>query len=169
MNVSDATRNDTWHMILDLERQVRYYGKLADRHALRYRAIRYLLLLGIVVEGAIVYFLQGETVPLWTLGGLGAFILGFLTVFDATTNYAETSAALRTVSMLCDDMKAEAERLWRDIEAEQVDDPRAEERLSTLVDRWFRATQQINVATHNHDNKQAAKDAYKIVVERYAR
>ena len=168
MNVSDATRNDTWQMMLDLERQVRYYSKIADRYSLRYRAIRYLLLLGIVVEGAIVYFLQGETVLLWTLGGLGAFILGFLTVFDAATNYAETSAALRTVSMLCDDLKAEAERLWHDVEAGRVDDLKAEERLTTLVDRWFRATQRVNLETHNHDNSQAAKDAYKIVVERYA-
>ena len=111
MNVSDATRNDTWEMMLDLERQVRYYGKLADRYSLRYRVIRYLLLFGIVGEGAIVYFAQGETVVLWTLGGLGAFILGFLTIFDAATNYAETSAALRTVSMLCDDLKADTERL----------------------------------------------------------
>lgn len=67
MNVSDATRNETWQMMLDLERQVRYYSKIADRYSLRYRAIRYMLLFGIVVEGAIVYFLQGETLLLWTL------------------------------------------------------------------------------------------------------
>ena len=35
--VSDATRNDTWDMMLDLERQVRYYLRLADRYMLRYR------------------------------------------------------------------------------------------------------------------------------------
>lgn len=168
MRVSDHTRNDTWQMLLDLERQLRYYGKLADRYSIRYRAIRYLLLLGIVAEGAIVYFLQGQTTLLWTMGGLGAFILGFLTVFDAATNYAETSAILRTVSVLCDDLKTEAERLWRDIEAGRIDDQTAEARLNTLVERWARATQRINLETHDVDNRRAAKEAYKVVAERYA-
>ena len=168
MHVSDPTRNDTWQMLLDLERQVRYYGKLADRYSLRYRAIRYLLLLGIVAEGAIVYFFQVQTVLLWTFGGLGAFILGFLTVFDAATNYAQVSADLRTMSVLCDDLKTETERLWRDIEAARTDDLQAEQRFNTLVDRWIRATQRINLEIHDHDNKQAARDAYKTVVERYA-
>lgn len=71
--------------------------------------------------------------------------------------------------MLCDDLKAEAEQLWRDVEARRVDDLKAEERLTTLVNRWLRATQRVNMETHNHDNSQAAKDAYMVMVERYAR
>ena len=109
--VSEHTRNDTWELMLDLERQVRYYGSLADRYALRYRVIRYLLLLGIVAEGMIVYFTADHAALLWTLGGIGAFLLGFLTIFDAVTNYAEVSALLRVTSTLCDDLKAKTERL----------------------------------------------------------
>ena len=56
MTVSDLTRNDVWEMMLDLERQVRYYGTLADRYGLRYRTIRYLLLLGVLAEGGIFHF-----------------------------------------------------------------------------------------------------------------
>ena len=89
--VSDATRNDTWEMILDLERQVRYYGKLAGDYSMKYRTIRYFLLFGVLAEGAAVYFLSGQDpLLLWGTAGLGAFTLGFITVFDAVTNYAET-------------------------------------------------------------------------------
>ena len=71
--VSDPTRNDTWDMLLDLERQVRYYLKLGDRYMLRYRAVRYLLLFGILTEGTIIYFLAGtpSSSPLWAIPGAG--------------------------------------------------------------------------------------------------
>ena len=57
MRVSDATRSDTWEMLLDLERQVRYYLKLADRYMLWHRAFRIILLAGIIGQGTAAYFL----------------------------------------------------------------------------------------------------------------
>ena len=167
MAVSDVTRGDVWEMMLDLERQVRYYGTLADRFGLRYRVIRYLLLMGILAEGGVLYAFSSE--PLWLVlvgGGLG-LALGILTVFDAVTSYAETSAVLRTTSLLCDDIKVEVEGLWRDIEAYRVDDDRAEEMYSMLMDRWIRWTQRVTLELHHHDNVKAAKEAYKVVEARY--
>ena len=61
--VSDATRNDMWEMMLDLERQVRYYGRLAGNYSIRYRAIRHLLLFGVLAEGAAMYFPLGTEPP----------------------------------------------------------------------------------------------------------
>ena len=169
MAVSDVTRGDVWEMMLDLERQVRYYGTLADRFGLRYRVIRYLLLMGILAGGGILYAFSGE--PLWLVvvgGGLG-LALGILTVFDAVTSYAETSAVLHTTSLLCDDIKVEVEGIWRDIEAYRVDDDRAEELYSMLMDRWIRWTQRVTLELHRHDDVKAAKEAYKVVEARYVR
>ena len=57
--VSGITRDDTWELMLDLERELRYYSKLRDRYSKWYKVIRYLLLFGIVTEGMIIYFLAG--------------------------------------------------------------------------------------------------------------
>ena len=141
--VSDATRNDTWEMLLYLEHQVRCYGKPADRHSLRYRCIRYFLLFGIILEGAAVYFLATQPVLLWAVAGPGAAALGFATLLDASTNYAQTAATLRTTAMVCDDLKVEAEELWRDIEACRVQDEAAQERYNSILERWSRATQRV--------------------------
>ena len=169
MRVSDPTRNDAWGLMLDLERQVRYYGRLADRYSLRYIGIRYFLLLGVLGEGVVLYFLSGDALLLLVVGGLGALALGFVTLFDAATNYAMTSALLRTASLLCDELNVEAQRLWRDIEAFRVPDNLAEERCNQLMDRWSRATLRVSLEIHDHDNVRAALEAYEIVSGRYAR
>ena len=167
--VSEITRSDTWELMMDLERQVRYYGTLGDRYRLRYQVIRYLLLFGIVAEGLIVYFLAAHPPYMWALGGLVAFILGFITIFDASTNYSETSAVLRTTATDLDDLKSEAESLWRDIEAQRIGDAEAEERYRHIVDHWSRATRRITLETHDHANVKAAKEGYEAVANRYAR
>ena len=167
--VSDATRNDAWELLLDLERQTRYYGRLADRYSLRYRIIRYLLLLGVLAEGAAVYFLAGHPPLLWGVGGLGFLALGFITVFDAVTNYAETSARLRSASGLCDEIKIEGEALWRDIESHRLADAQAETRYRQIVNRWSLAAAGVGLETHDHDNVEAAKQAYEAISSRYAR
>ena len=169
MEVSDATRNDTWGLLLDLERQVRYYLRLADRYTLTYRTIRYGLLVGILLEAAVVYFSAGQPLLLWTIGGLGAALLGFATIFDAVTNYAETSSVLRLTAELCDEIKVEAERLWRDIESGRVEDADAEERYNGIVNRWSLATSRVKLEVHHPDNVKAAKEAYEVLASRYAK
>ena len=167
--VSGITRNDTWELMLDLEREFRYYSKLRDRYSTWYKVIRYILLFGIVAEGMIIYFLAGYPVFLWSIGGLGAFIIGFVTIFDASTSYAEISALLRTTADDIDDVKADTEHLWRDIEGDIIDHHEAERRYNEMVSRWTRSTRRLSLPTHERDNVQAAKESYSAVAERYAR
>ena len=167
-HVSDVTRRATWELMLDLERQFRYYGRLGDRYAVRHRAFSFLFLMGILVEGALIYFLSAVPIALWTFAGIGALILGYITIVDVSMNHAEKSAALRAVAADCDDLKSEAEQLWRDIESFRVDDHSAEDRYNRILDRWFRATRRITLETHHHDNVQAAEEACKALADRYA-
>ena len=161
--VSSVTRSSAWDLMLDLERQMRYYRKLGDRYQLRYRANRYILLFSILAEGAIIFFLAEHPPYLWTLGGLVGFIIGFVigfvTIFDASTNYAETSAQLRSTRLCLDDLLMDAESLWRDIEAQRIGDDDAEKIYKTIVKQWARATRVITVETHGPDNSQAARES----------
>ena len=167
--VSDITRNDTWELMLDLEREFRYYSILRDRYSTWYKVIRYLLLFGIVAEGMVIYFLTGHPIWLWSIGGLGVFLIGFVTIFDASTNYADISALLRATTDDIDDVKTDTEHLWRDIEGDIVNHHEAERRYNELVSRWTRSTRRLSLSTHDRDNVQAAKESYRAVAERYAR
>ena len=68
--------------------------KLAGRHMLRRRAVRFPLLSGTIAEGAAVYFPSAAPpIVLWTAAGSGAVILALTTVFDAVTNSAQRTAS----------------------------------------------------------------------------
>ena len=75
---------------------------------------------------------------------------------------------LRTTSLLCDDLKVDVVRLWRDVEAYRVDDDGAEEVYSRLMEQWIRWTRRAPAELHHHDNVRAAKEAYEVVAARYA-
>ena len=132
MKVSNPVRNDTWNMLLDLERQTRYYGRLADRYSRWRRVIRYLLLFGLVAEATVVLLLLRKPRHALGPGGAGALMLGSLTVFDASTDYGRLAAELRMASLLCEELNVDAARLWRDIEVGRIDDPQAETRYNSL-------------------------------------
>ena len=53
-------------------------------------------------------------------------------------------------------------------ESYQLDDAAAEARYEGIMARWSRATQRVGLALHNHDNVEAAKEAYETVSNRYA-
>ena len=170
MRVSDPTRSDIWEMLLDLERQVRYYLRLADRYMLWYRTLRFVILFLIVAEGAVLYFLYPAPKQwLWAVAGIVPFILGVLTVGDILTDYGARSSSLRAVHLVLDDLKAEAEALWRDIEAGRTDDQEAEKRYSAIMDRWSKAIRMATVEVNDSDNLAAAKEANEIVTGRYVR
>ena len=170
MRVSDSTRGNTWEMMLDLERQVRYYLTLSDRYTLRYRALRYFTLFGTLGLGAAVYFLsRGSPQLLWSVAGVIAFALGFMNLFDAVTSYAERAAGLRVVHLMCSDLKTEAEQLWRDIEADRVQDEEAEKRYMAIMERWHRATLMTGEKVHQRDNVRAAQEANEVMAGRHAR
>ena len=167
--VYDVTRQDTWDIMVELDQQVRYYLRLADRHMLRYRSIRLLLLFGILAEGAAVYFLaEAPPALLWGIAGTGAFLIGLVTMFDPYTNYAERAANLRAAHLMCDDLKIDAERLWRDIEADRIQDQEAGDRYSEITKQRQRAVSMAGTHSHRRDNLRSAKEASRAITARYA-
>lgn len=167
IRTADTTRSEVWQAMVDLEQQVRYYGRLADQCARRYRTIRYGLLLGVLTEGAFLWVLQGQPVLAWTMGGAGAAGLAILTIVDAVTNYAEAAATLRCAQWDCDELKTEAKRLWRDIETKRVDQHHAEDKLTEIADRKRRATRRVTMKTDHRMSRKAAQEADQMMKERY--
>ena len=167
MTVSDATRDEAWVLLCDLERNVRYFGTLGDRYRVLYRSIRYFLLLGVLSEGFAVYLFSVYPVAGWGLGVLLALLLAGLTVFDSVTNYAESSAEFRSAALMCGDIQVEASRLWRDIESSRLADGDAEERLGQIIHRWSSAARMVSLELHPSDNRKAAIEASKVISDRY--
>ena len=49
--VSDVARKDVWELLVNLERNVRYYSLIGDRHGLNYRLIRLASFLAYSLKG----------------------------------------------------------------------------------------------------------------------
>lgn len=165
--VNDLTRNAVWGTLTGLQRNVRYYTALADRYRSFYRAIRFLILFGIVLEGAILFIATTNPWLFWAGGALGLG-LAALTVWDVISDYAENSAVLRITAFTCDDLILETEALWRQIDSGRIETSEAEALHLSIVRRWASATQRVTTATHNSLNESTTEDAYQAMVNQHA-
>ena len=165
--VSDQTRIAVWHALCDLERNVRYYGALADRFQKRQRWLRFAILTSVAAEAGVVYLAMTNPWASYIVVALGALVVA-LTVWDALSNYPENAAILRVTGFICNDLSRETEALWRSIEAYGITTQDAEARLQSLLDRWAKATQQVRTETDHRLNRQTTADANKEIANRYA-
>ena len=167
VHVSDALRQDTWHMIFDLERQVRYCLTLADRYRKFHMAMRFWLLTGILGEAAIIYFSAGHPVLFWPLTAGGLLVLAGIAIFEADANFAGTAAELRTAARPIDHLKTQAESLWQDIESYRIEDQDARQKFEDIIQCWSQAIQHVNIPIHHQDNRKAAQEAQAVMAARY--
>lgn len=165
--VSDQTRIAVWHVLCDLEWNMRYYGALAARYRRRYRALRFVILIGLLGEAATFY--AATTNPwLFYFGAAFGILLAGLTVWDAMSDYPGDAAILRATTFVCDGLMQETAALWRGIESYRITTPDAEARLQSIMERWTRATQQVRPDVDHQLNRQSASDANQEIVNRYA-
>ena len=165
--VADQTRNAVWNALCDLEWNWRYYDAMADKYRRRYLALRFTVLAGVLVELVIVYFAMADPWVFYTGVALGA-LLTALTIWDAFFGYAQDAATLRVTAHLCDDLKLETEALWRSIEAYRIAPQDAEAGLHSILERWGKATQRVQLGTDSRLNRQASAAANNDIVSRYA-
>ena len=165
--VSDQTRGAVWGALYDLERNARYYAAMADRHKFRHRVLRFAILAGALSEAGILY---AATVHGWLFyaGAAGGLLLAALTIWDAVSDYAEHAAVLRITALVCDDLKQEAEALWRSVEDYRVSPRDAEGALASIIARWSAATQRVQTRTNDQLNRQTSLDARQYMTDRYA-
>ena len=165
--VSDQTRIAVWHALCDLERNVRYYGALADRFQKRQRWLRFAILTSILVEAGVVYFAMTNPWASYLAVALGALVVA-LTVWDALSDYPGDAATLRVTGFICNDLNGEMEVLWRRIETYTIAPADAEAQLQSIMDQWGRATQQVRAAVDHRLNRQTTVAANQDMANRYA-
>ena len=165
--VSDVARKEVWELLVNLERNVRYYSLIGDRHGLNYRLIRFGVLAGILFEGLVLYYAANGNQTWWGVGGVVAFALALLTVFDVVTSYADSAANLKFTAIMCDDLKSEVEQLWTQIETGRIGTLRLEEQYNSIVERWSRATHRVTLSLQPLHNHNTTVEAVKVLRNRY--
>jgi hypothetical protein len=129
--------------------------------------LRFSILIGVLVDGALFYTGVTHT-PAFYAGVFVGVLLGIGTIWDAMSNYAESTAVARLTAYACDDLYREVERLWREIDANTISNDDAEAKHSSLTDRWARVTERINPEAERLIRKKTADDSYESVESRYA-
>ena len=165
--VSDITRKAVWDTLCDLEWHLRYFGTIAVRRRRAHLIVRFALLMGIAVEGGILY--GGTLYPsLFYVGIVGGLVLAGLTVWDALTNYAGDTEVCRMVASMCRLLQREADTLWRGIETERIYEAEVEATLVSIHSRWDWMTQQAPLDVNHSLNLASAETAYEEIINRYA-
>ena len=165
--VTDQTRSAAWNTLCDLEWNWRYYDAMADKYRRRYRALRFTILAGVLVELVVIYFAMAAPWVFFVGVALG-LLLAALTIWDAFSDHAQDAATLRLTAHLCDDLKLETEALWRNIEAYRIAHQDAEAGLHSIMERWAKATQRVPLGIDSRLNLQTSAAANKDIVSRYA-
>ena len=168
--ITEQTRNAVWGTLCDLEWNRRYYAAMADKYRRNHLAVRFTIVFGLVVEGAILYFATRNDGSdwLWGLGlSLGLF-LAFITILDALSDYAQNAANLQTAEFTCDSLLQEIEELWRAVEAHQLTADDAEATLQSIKRRWAASTERARIRTDKRINNKTYDEANEDIKNRYA-
>ena len=165
-SANSLTRKAVWDALCDLEWHIRYCSALADRNHSRHRYIRVAILVGVMSEGILLY---GGTLSPWLFipGAVVALALACLTIWDATSDYANDAAVLRMVVILCQRLRSETESLWREVEQVRRTNDQVEMALANIYGQWAVVTQAIPLGTNEKLNRQTAEAADKEMQLRY--
>ena len=167
LTVGSQTRTAAYDLVIDLEWNLRYYTAKADSLQRWAFGMRFTILAGVVIEGAIAYPMSQTTWGWLVLVGLGA-VLGGLAVWDALNHYARDSGILKLTALACDELKTEAQRLLRAIDTGRIETEEAESMIESIYHRWGKATDKVLSAFDNRLSERCESEAIKVMENRYA-
>ena len=161
-----STRRVVWNGLLDVSRQVRYYGELADRFSERNQRMLYgLISVGgleavlVVAEAAdgilILVSLSVATIAAWAVAG----------------DYAKKAAVLHGISLECSYLEIEWAGLWERIDGADYSDDSALARNQRLQERLNAATSRafpVGIRLDAQLNKEVWAETCKVLEQQYA-
>ena len=109
--VTNQTRNTVWISLFHIERLVRYYETLADRHSRKQAVLRIILLLAAL--SGIATFL--DLLPPMLQVAMSAMLAACVAA-DYVLRYAEKAATLHAISRECSRLATDGKALWSDME-----------------------------------------------------
>ena len=160
-----------WQTLLDAARFERYYGIRAEVHRRNHRILRFVLLFSAV--GGVVRFLgifpPDIANPVAEVAGI--FIIAIV-IWDFMEDYGKKAVILHSISIECAEYELRLRSLWMSLNSgEDVAEPAIRAELRTIEDGMLRRTAhagQANIAEHDGDNQRAAREAYQVMVDRFA-
>ena len=164
--VSEVTRKTVWNTLCDLEWYIRYFSSMSDRRKRRYRFIRFGLVLGVFVDGAL-FYVGTEISWVFALGVAFGFALAAITIWDALNNDAADASASRMVAAVCSQLKRETEALWRQIESDAVDQDHTEVVLMSIQNQSAAITQLADLETNSELNQETQRSANREIDQLY--
>ena len=165
-SVDPLTRKAVWDTLCDVEWHIRYCTALGDRNHFRHRLIRVAILLGVILEGGLLY---GGTLNTWVFvpSIIVGLMLAGLTVWDATSNYANDAAIFKVVIILLQRLRFKTDGLWREVESGRSKTARIEEVLGTIHEQWHDVVQSIPLGANEKINREMAEAADREMQYRY--
>ena len=167
--ISPTARNELWQNLLDINRMCRYYESLHSINTRKHFVVRVATL--VLITGGITAVL--DVIPnvdgfvTKTLVALPAVVL---TIWDALANYSKKAAVAHASMVQSAKLRAELQDIWLEAEDDDVDEAgirrRARELSFTIaeIEGWAGAN---DLQVDQKLNERTAKDAYKVVAERY--
>lgn len=165
--VTGHLRADTWILLYDLERSIRYYRAKSAKLHRNSLLLRFFLLTGVVVEVVLAYRVAEYSWGLWAVLGLG-IAMAALAVWDALSQYSRDSVLVGYVGLDCETLRTDAEALWRNIESYRIDLDEAEREYRYIHSLWERATERVTLGDDEGINTKSASDASEYLMSKYA-
>lgn len=156
-------RHQVYNGLLDSERFVRYYSKLADKYRRFHLFTRFAILVSVLVEAL--------TIPLgvniYIVWAIGVLII-CLVIFESVTDYAKKVALLDWVSSEASNSNAQWHMLWLEIEAYRIEEEEALSRQFELLNRFNVIVGRLDISIDDKVNSQSEVVADKVVASKYA-
>ena len=165
--VAESTRKAVYDLLYRLEWNFRYFTVKADQLQRWSYWTRFVLLVGVLAEGLSAYPLTQFNwgwIPLVALG----LALAVLAIWDALSNHARDSGILKLTALACDELKTEADNLWRDIQNYRIETDAAEWRYGSIVRRWEKTTDKVLLANDRKLNEHCQEEAFDVIKNQYA-
>ena len=142
------TRRVVWNGLLDVSRQVRYYGALSARYNQWNQRILFGLILAGSTEALSVFFKASEFLII-----LFALTVAAIAAWAVAGDYAKKAAVLHGISLECSYLEIEWESLWNCIDRVDFSDDLALKRNQELQQRLTAATSRAAPVGIHEDRK----------------
>ena len=165
MAVTNETRRAVWDELLDVARVIRYAESMESRYRVYHGSLRFSLLLS--ASGSVAALLEALPANWQLYFGLA---IGALVSADFMFDYATKIAILSSTKRECQELEAEWQQLWLDVDSPASADSDIRPRSVELGRGLARATMAMDtqVRVNTKTNERCTEAAYKVTAARYA-
>lgn len=164
--MTEQVRRDVWGALLDAERQTRYYGKQFERHSARQFWVDAVLM----ASGSLGLILVVAKMHPSIL--IACVVIGSITsLYARIGKHAQKAASVYWIRCACEDLEAQWEVLWTQVQGELVDEGKVlatnqelQRQLRTVTDK----ASLIGLSVDEKLNSDAWLEAIKVKQQQYA-